>query len=63
MKIVNYNDSKEMAEKHVEWFLNIIKPIIIEHMIHGYKHGFEDALNKSLEIVNNHTYNKGEIKK
>jgi hypothetical protein len=56
MKIVNYNDSKEMAEKHVDWFLNIIRPIIIEHMVHGYKHGFEDALNKSLNIVKKHTY-------
>jgi hypothetical protein len=35
-----------MAEAHVEWFLNMIKPLLVEHMMHGYKHGYEDALDK-----------------
>ncbi len=27
------------AEQHVDWFLKIIKPLLIDHMIHGFKHG------------------------
>lgn len=33
--------SKELAENHVEWFIGMIKPLLIEHMIHGFKHGIE----------------------
>jgi len=33
--------AKRMAEEHVEWFLEIIKPLLITHMIHGFKHGQE----------------------
>ena len=46
---MKYNDSREMAEEHVNWFLDIIKPIIIEHMVHGYKHGYEDCLDKKIK--------------
>lgn len=41
--MIKYRDSEEMAIAHVDWFLKIIRPIIIEHMIHGYKHGYIDA--------------------
>lgn len=41
---MKYETSRKMAEDHVEWFLNMIKPLLVEHMMHGYKHGFEDAL-------------------
>ena len=33
--------AKDLAEAHVEWFLEMIKPLLIEHMIHGFKHGME----------------------
>lgn len=46
---MKYKNSEQMAIEHVEWFLKIIKPILIEHMIHGYKHGVEDILNKKIK--------------
>jgi len=36
-------EAKEMAEAHVEWFLEMLRPLLIEHMIHGFKHGIEYA--------------------
>jgi hypothetical protein len=48
---MKYRDSEDMATQHVEWFLKIIKPIIIEHMIHGYKHGYEKAIEDSLKLL------------
>ncbi len=32
---------KKLAEDHVDWFLNIIRPLLIEHFVHGFKHGAE----------------------
>lgn len=40
---MKYEDSRKMAESHVDWFLKEIRPLLIEHMMHGYKHGYEDA--------------------
>lgn len=39
------NDDKirKLAEAHVEWYLNALRPQLIDHMIHGYKHGYNDA--------------------
>ena len=37
----DYDTAKMLAEAHVEWFLKMIKPLLIEHMIHGFKHGVE----------------------
>jgi len=42
--MIKYRDSEHMAEEHVKWFLKIIRPILIEHMMHGYKHGYQDAI-------------------
>jgi len=33
--------SHVLAEQHVEWFLKAIKPLLIDHFVHGYKHGLE----------------------
>lgn len=33
--------SNELASEHVDWFLKILRPLLIEHFIHGYKHGRE----------------------
>jgi hypothetical protein len=43
---MKYEDSRKMAEAHVDWFLQMVRPLLIEHMMHGYKHGFEDATNE-----------------
>lgn len=43
---MKYEDSRKMAEAHVDWFLKMLRPILIEHMIHAYKHGYEDCLNE-----------------
>lgn len=48
---MEYRDSEDLAIQHVDWFLTIIRPIIIEHMIHGYKHGYEKAIENSLNIL------------
>lgn len=32
-------DVKMLAEKHVNWYLKSIKPLLIDNFIHGYKHG------------------------
>ena len=36
-------DSVELAEDHVEWFLRLIKPLLISYFVHGYKHGIEEG--------------------
>jgi len=36
------NGVKRLATLHVEWFLSAIKPLLIDHFVHGYKHGWED---------------------
>lgn len=38
------SNGERLAEQHVEWFLRTIRPLLIDHFIHGYKHGKEDAL-------------------
>ena len=30
-----------MAEEHVDWFLQIVRPMLISYFEHGYKHGKE----------------------
>uniref|UniRef100_A0A6M3IHM2 Uncharacterized protein n=1 Tax=viral metagenome TaxID=1070528 RepID=A0A6M3IHM2_9ZZZZ len=29
----------QIAEAHVTWFLEAIRPLLIDHMVHGFKHG------------------------
>ena len=38
-------EAKDLAKEHVEWFLEIIKPLLISFMVHGIKHG-EDGRHK-----------------
>jgi hypothetical protein len=33
---------EELAEAHVDWFLSTIRPLLITHFVHGYKHGRDD---------------------
>ncbi len=31
----------KLATDHVEWFLSTLKPLLISHFVHGFKHGAE----------------------
>ena len=33
--------SKELAENHVDWLLNIMRPLLITEFLHGFRHGWE----------------------
>lgn len=33
----------EVAAEHVDWFLRTLRPLLIDHMVHGFKHGVELA--------------------
>lgn len=33
---------RKLAEEHVDWFLETIRPLLITHFEHGYKHGKEE---------------------
>ncbi len=39
-------EATKLAEEHVDWFLRAIRPILIDFMVHGYKHGKEDAISE-----------------
>ena len=30
-----------LATNHVDWFLTLIRPLLISHFVHGVKHGRE----------------------
>lgn len=31
--------AQDMAEAHVNWLLKMLKPLLVDHMVHGFKHG------------------------
>jgi len=33
--------AKETAEAHVDWFLTLIRPLLITYSVHFFKHGQE----------------------
>ena len=33
----------DLAKAHVDWFLETLRPLLISHFVHGYKHGFDDG--------------------
>ena len=35
--------AKKIADDHVTWYLDSIKPLLIANLIHGFKHGIEWA--------------------
>ena len=39
--------AKKLAEAHVDWFLEVVRPLMLMEFVHGYKHGQEDANNDS----------------
>jgi len=47
-------DVKKLAESHVDWYLSAIRPQLIDHMIHGYKHGYEDCKKEYDSLFPNH---------
>ena len=49
--------AKNMAIDHVDWFLAAIRPLLIDHFVHGHKHGRDDEsadiLTQVSETLNN----------
>ena len=41
---VNNSEVKELAEEHWEWVESWLHIVYVDAMIHGYKHGWNDAL-------------------
>lgn len=37
-----------IAEQHVDWFLSLVRPLMITQFIHGFKHGqqFEQGMER-----------------
>jgi len=33
--------TRQKAEAHVDWLLRVVRPLMIEQFIHGFKHGLE----------------------
>lgn len=31
------------GEEHVKWLLDLLRPLLIDHFVHGYKHGVEES--------------------
>ena len=36
-------EARKLAEEHVDWFLTMLRPLLISFMIHGIKHGQKDG--------------------
>ena len=34
---------QQLAEDHVDWLLELIRPLLIAQFVHGYKHGKKEA--------------------
>lgn len=43
--------AKENAKQHVDWFLEMLRPLLIDHMIHGFKHGVEFIDPKLFKVI------------
>ena len=35
--------AEALAIEHVDWLLVMLRPLLLTHFVHGYKHGQEDA--------------------
>ena len=33
----------QLAEAHVDWLLEVLRPLLIAEFVHGYKHGVEST--------------------
>ena len=40
-KTTAQDNAQKLAEDHVDWLLEIMRPLLVEEFIHGYKHGQE----------------------
>lgn len=43
MEQVDSERAEKFAFEHVEWLLDLLRPLLITEFIHGYGHGVEDA--------------------
>ena len=32
-----------LAKDHAQWFVDMVKPLLVTYFEHGYKHGWDDA--------------------
>ena len=39
-------DKWDIAKDHVDWFLDTLRPLLMSHFLHGYKHGFQRKLSE-----------------
>jgi hypothetical protein len=44
------DEATKLATDHVEWFLSTLKPLLISHFVHGFKHGVEDSNKDKIKI-------------
>ena len=42
-------DAKNLAEAHVDWFLEMVRPLLVANFKHGVKHGMETMVEFILE--------------
>lgn len=42
VELAKLDKAESLAHQHVNWFLVTIKPLLIDHFIHGFKHGKEE---------------------
>jgi hypothetical protein len=40
---------QELAEQHVDWLLEILRPLMITEFLHGFKHGVESVEESQLK--------------
>jgi len=41
---IDINEVEKLSEAHAEWFLRMVKPLLVSFGIHMYKHGHDDAV-------------------
>jgi hypothetical protein len=41
-------EAQKMANDHVDWFVETLRPILKSHFLHGFKHGAEWAAHQHL---------------
>jgi len=41
--------ARELADDHVDWLIEIGRPLLRTEFLHGFRHGFEEASNEATE--------------
>ena len=48
---MNDKVAMKLADEHVEWFLKTIRPLLKDHMVYGFKHGYEYAQTENVKTT------------